>query len=326
MAGYLDGCCVVKRRPELIAVAMLVVPMLQITGTPTLDAQEPALVFRGGVDLVRVSAIVQDRRGRLVKGLTADDFEIFDDGDPRPAEDVREERGGVSVALLFDVSGSMEGRLDEAREAATHVLGSLDLEDDEAAVFSFDTRLDEITPFTDRLQRLPASLETLTPFGATSLHDAIASTAERLEARPERRSAVVVFTDGNDNSSRLTPSEVSGIASAIDVPVYIFGIVPGIDNPKADAAATSARRGVVWDALGSLAHWTGGRMFVVSTIAERRRAALEVIEELRYQYLIAFEAGERPGWHPLVVRTRDRNQSVRARSGYFVGQLSPNSH
>jgi Ca-activated chloride channel family protein len=305
---------------------MLAVPMFDLTGTRTLHAQEPVVVFKGGVDLVRVSAAVQDRRGRLVKDLSARDFEIFDDGEPRPIADFRWDRGGVSVALLFDVSGSMEGRLDEAREVATHVLDALDLDDDEAAVFSFDTRLDEITPFTGRLQRLPASLEMLTPFGATSLHDAIASTAERLDARHERRSAVIVLTDGNDNSSRLSPSEVSGIASAIDVPVYIFGIVPRIDNPKADEAAASTARGAVWDDLASLAHWTGGQMFVVSTIAERRRAAQELIEELRYQYLIAFEAGERPGWHPLVVRTRDRNLSVRARSGYFAGQSRPNSH
>jgi len=326
MAGSLEEFGALMRRPELIAIAMLAVPMLHFNGTRTLDAQEPGLVFKAGVDLVRVTAVVQDRRGRLVRDLSEKDFEIFDDGEPRPIEDFRWDRGGVSVALLFDVSGSMEGRLEEAREVATGVLGSLDLEDDEAAVFSFDTRLDEITPFTGRLRQLPASLETLTPFGATSLHDAIASTAERLDARHERRSAVIVLTDGNDNSSRLTPSEVSGMASAIDVPIYVFGIVPLIDNPKAGVAASSAVRGAVWDSLGSLANWTGGRMFVVSTAAQRRRAAQEVIEELRYQYLIAFEAGERPGWHPLVVRTRNRNLSVRARSGYFAGQSSPNSH
>ena len=56
-----------------------------------------------------------------------------------------------------------------------------------------------------------------------------------------RRRAVVVFTDGIDNASQLTPPEVSGIASAIDVPVYIFGIVPAIDNPSSDIAATSSQ-------------------------------------------------------------------------------------
>jgi VWFA-related protein len=277
------------------------------------------------VDLVRVTATVHDRRGRLVKDLTEADFQILDDGKLVPIEDFRAEMGGVTAALLFDVSGSMEGRLNQSRQVADHVLAWLDAEDDEVAVFSFDTRLEEITPFTERLRKLPTTLESVVPFGATSLHDAIAVAARRLDARNERRGAVIVFTDGNDTASTLTPAEVSGIASAINVPVYIFGIVPSIDNPTADTVATSTRT-PVWDSLTSLAHWTGGKMLFVSTNAQRSLAAREVIEELRYQYFLSFEASGRPGWHPLVVRTQDRNLSVRARSGYFAGQASPKSH
>jgi VWFA-related protein len=268
-----------------------------------------------------VNAVVQDRRGRLVKGLSAEDFELFDDGMRRPIEEFRWDLGSVSAALLFDVSGSMEGRLGQARDAADHVLAWLDFEEDEAAIFSFDTRLAEMTPFTGGLRKLPPELDTMVPFGATSLHDAIAQTAERLDKR-ERRGAVIVFTDGNDTSSRLSASEVSGIASAINVPVYIFGVVPSIDNPGADRAAASSTRPGVWEALTNLAHWTGGKTYFVSTPAERSLAAREMVEELRHQYLIAFEASGRPGWHPLVVRARDRNLNVRARSGYFAGPAS----
>ena len=70
--------------------------------------------------------------------------------------------GGVSVAFLFDVSGSMEGRMPDAREAATHVLNWLDAERDEAAVFTFDTQLDERAPFTVGLKALPRSIERCT--------------------------------------------------------------------------------------------------------------------------------------------------------------------
>ena len=90
---------------------------------------------------------------------------------------------------------------------------------DEAAIFTFDTQLDEIQPFTTDSQVLPDKLSAIQPFGATSLHDAIARTAERLVGREDRRRAVVVFTDGNDNWSRLSPADVSGIAAAIEVPV-----------------------------------------------------------------------------------------------------------
>ena len=92
---------------------------------------------------------------------------------------------------------------------------------------------------------------------------------------------MVVFTDGLDNASRLTPSEVSGIASAIDVPVYIVGIVPSIDNPSADDSTRrpSARR---WRVADDLATWTGGHAFVVSTPASAASAARQIVDELRH--------------------------------------------
>jgi VWFA-related protein len=292
-----------------------------MTGGPELIAQTPAPTFQSGIDLVRISAIVRNQRGRFVENLSLSDFEILDDGQARTISDFRQDLTGVSVALLFDVSGSMEGNLPVAREAATHLLSWLK-ETDEAAVYTFDTRLDEVTPFTPGLKTLPKSMATLVPFGATSLHDAIARTARRVGLRDGRRSAVVVFTDGLDNASRLTSSEVSGIASAIDVPVYIFGAVPSIDNPLTDFS-TNGDRSPLAGSLSDLAAWTGGHVFLASTPAARSAAARQIVDELRHQYVIAFESSGRPGWHPLVVRARAKDLIVRARSGYFAGQSRP---
>ena len=137
---------------------------------------------------------------------------------------------------------------------------------------------------------------------------------------------MVVFTDGRDTSSRLTPSEVSGIASAIDVPVYILGIVPGIDNPFADTGTVTAEQSALSGPLANLAHWTGGETFIVSRPAERSLVARQIVDELRHQYLIAFEASGTPGWRPLTVRARDKDHIVRSRSGYIAGQSRPISH
>jgi Ca-activated chloride channel homolog len=282
--------------------------------------------FKGGVDVVRVSAVVRDHKGRFVQDLAARDFEVLDEGQPRLITDFRQEAAGVSVAILFDVSGSMEGHLPNAREAAAHVLSWLDPSRDEAAVFSFDTHLDELAPFTAGLKELPASMTSKVPFGETSLHDAIAQTARRAGAREGRRRAVIVLTDGADNASRLTPSEVSGVASEIDVPVYIFGIVPSIDNPSEDTATLSVERSALAGPLSDLAAWTGGHVFVASTPGQRSIAARQIVDELRHQYLIAFESRGIPGWHPLVVRARNKDLTVRARSGYIAGQSRPSSH
>ena len=81
----------------------------------------PTATFRSSVDLVRVAATVRDHKGRFVQDLTARDFEVTDSGRTRPITDFRQDIAGVSVALLFDVSGSMEGLFGQAREAATHV-------------------------------------------------------------------------------------------------------------------------------------------------------------------------------------------------------------
>lgn len=287
-------------------------------------AQEPPIAtFKSSVDLVRVAAVVRDHKGRFVRDLTARDFEIVDGNQSRVITDFRREMAGVSVAVLFDVSGSMEGRMPNAREAAAHVLSWLDESRDEAAIFTFDTRLDEVTPFTTGLKTLPDSMTTTVPFGATSLHDAIAATARRVAARDRHRRAVVVFTDGTDTSSRLQPAEVAAIASEIDVPVYIFGIVPSIDNPTSEGATMSVEGSALAGPLSNLAAWTGGHTFVVSTPGQRSIAARQVIDELRHQYLIAFESSGRPGWHPLVVRARNKDLTVRARSGYLAGQSRP---
>ena len=292
-------------------------------GSPDVEAQgqKPVATFKSGVDLVRVSAVVRDQRGRFVQDLSAQDFEIVDKGQVRPISDFRVSLGGVSVALLFDVSGSMEHSLPSAREAATHLLSWLEPAD-EAAIFTFDTRLHEVAPFTSGLKKLPDSMSTVTPFGATSLHDAIAQMAERVATREGRRRAIVVFTDGLDNASRLAPSDASGIASSIDVPVYLFLAVPSIDNPGTDFS-TGHGRTLLAGPLGDLAAWTGGHVFVASTPAARSAAARQIVDELRHQYLIAFESSGASGWHPLVVRARNKDLTVRARSGYMAGQSRP---
>jgi len=131
------------------------------------------------------------------------------------------------------------------------------------------------------------------------------------------------FTDGSDNWSRLTPAEASAAASEIDVPVYIIGIVPLIDNPSSDLSATTPQTEAVASSLSNLTLLTGGRSYSATTSLDRSVIAQQILDELRHQYLIAFEAGSKPGWHSLVVRTRDKDLVVRARSGYNAGQSRP---
>src|SRR5499427_1582363 len=108
-------------RVKLITGILALALAATTVGMRAQDAQPPAATFRSSVDLVRVAAVVRDRKGRFVQDLKSHDFEIMDDGRSKAIADLQSDISGVSIAVLFDVSGSMEGRLTSAREAATHV-------------------------------------------------------------------------------------------------------------------------------------------------------------------------------------------------------------
>ena len=146
-------------------------------------------------------------------------------------------------------------------------------------------------------------------YGATSLWDAIAETAQRISHR-QRRRALVVITDGVDSASRMKPADVSAIASSLDVPVYILVITFALDT----ADEPEPLRGP----LADLAAWTGGDSLAVRDAETLVSATTQVLGELHHQYVIAFEPGTKPGWHPLIVRARNPGLFVRARSGYLV--------
>lgn len=283
--------------------------------------QQPTARFRAGVEVVTVTAAVRDRRGRVVRDLRKADFTVVDSGRVRDIRDFYAGEAAISLAVLLDISGSMAvgGNIDRARHAVNAVTGLLRNAGDDAALFTFDANLHEVVAFTTDLDRIHrVSLEGR-PWGLTSLYDAVAQAASAVGERANRHRALLVITDGVDTGSRLTAPEVSGLAAAIHVPVYLLVVVTPLDDPVdrlsvvVDGASTSTAT------LADLARWTGGDMRVASAPVQTTEAARDLIGELRYQYLITFEPDPLPGWHPLEVRTRNRDLTVHARGGYLSG-------
>jgi Ca-activated chloride channel homolog len=266
-----------------------------------LSAQQP--VFRSAAERVTVAVVVRDRDGRPIRGLTEADFEVTDDGQFRQILDFRNEASPISVGLLLDTSGSMQigGKRERAAQVGHFLLSAMNEGTDEAALFVFDKMVRTAQPFTSEFGKLLSSFDAVNPWGSTALFDAIAETAQQVLKRPGRR-ALIVLTDGVDTSSQLTPQQVSGMASAIDMPVYVI------------AVDTMAREGE----LTNLARWSGGMLYGVSNTADGSVMARQIVSELRHQYLIAFEPSASVGWHRIDVRSRQR-VTLQARSGYWVG-------
>jgi Ca-activated chloride channel homolog len=306
----------------LPAAAVLVASQSFLPSWPPSDLQgQPSPPrFRSGVEVVRVTATVQDAQGRPVTGLSGADFELFDGGLPRPIVEFAATPSPITLAILVDGSGSMALRPKQEviREAVHHLLSWIQIGSDEAALYAFDTHVTVVEPFTSTPSRLVDRLPELDAFGQTSLYDAIAETSQVLARRQRVRGAVVVVTDGLDTSSRLDDTAVSRLVSAIDVPVYVLAATAPHD-PVQPGPAGASRAHEAASALGTLSAATGGRLFEVLGPASASVAGRTIVSELRHQYLIGFEPRGRSGWHPLVIRARRSSLTVHARSGFFAG-------
>jgi Ca-activated chloride channel family protein len=288
------------------------------------DQQTTPPTFRTGVSRVAVAATVRDRKGRPVANLKAQDFELVDSGVSRKIAEFRSETTDVSLAMLVDDSGSMVigQKREVAKAVAEHLVQWLTPAVDRVALFTFHQYLEELQPLGPAPGRIQEKFGRLQSYGKTGLYDAIAEAGKVLSHQGGPRRALVVLTDGADNASRLTPGEVSGMASAIDVPVYVIVVVSPDDIVDREAPRGKELAAMLEGRLGDLARWTGGEIFAATTPASMSIAARRIVEDLRHQYLITFEPSREPGWHPIDLRARDKELVVRARSGYII-QSSP---
>jgi Ca-activated chloride channel family protein len=308
----------------IVVVGLLVVATSQVGSAqgPATERQSPQITFKSGVEVVTVNVAVRDGHGKVVRDLKKADFEVIDSGFGREIRDFYFGDSPISLAILVDISGSMGvgGNMDRARDAVA--VGMMNLRDrvDEATLFTFDTKLRQVVNFTNDLGLIRRVNLKGTPWGQTSLFDAIGNTARAVAIRANKHRALLVITDGVDTGSKLTAGDVSAIASAIDVPVYLLVVANPLDHPGGEFAvvATDGRE-TNTATLADLARWTGGDMRIASEPEHTVEAIQDLFAELRHQYLITFEPGERPGWHPLEIRTRKKNLVVHARSGYMSG-------
>lgn len=192
------------------------------------EPQEPAtdtFRFRSGVELINVTATVSDGRGRFVSGLRQEDFRVFEDDVERPITHFTSERVPVSLGILLDTSGSMEGeRIIAARQALQRFVFDLLGPEDEVFLYRFDSRPVMLNGWTTDRERIAAEIRRIRPRGATSLYDALAEAIPMAATGRHRKKAILIISDGNDTSSYIRLRELKKIISESEVLIYAIGI------------------------------------------------------------------------------------------------------
>jgi VWFA-related protein len=284
--------------------------------------QQPT--FRSGVDVVTVDVSVS-RGGEHIGGLTARNFDVFDNGARQKIDKVALEQVPLEAYLALDVSGSVEGpKLQQLEHAASAFLDGLTPQD-RVALVTFAGTVQINQPLTGDFGAFRRSLAGATAGGQTALYDATFQTIG-LREHNDNRAIVVVLTDQHDNASRVTQKQVIEAAERSDVIVYGVladqetGGMSGIGGGR--VGGIGFRPPQVQFLLGflrSLADTTGGRVFRTSAALRIDEAFALVLEDARTRYVLTYRP-DRPtqGWHKLQVKLVDAKGDVIARRGYFV--------
>ena len=286
---------------------------------------QPTPLFRAVANVVRVDTLVTER-GKPVGKLTADDFELFDDGVKQQVTAASIEDVDIDVVLVLDTSRSVAGtRLQALRDAASALVRNL-RPDDRAAVVTFASGVTVNAPLTSDHTAVSRALETADARGATSLVDA-AWTSVLLAHGNDRPTLVLIFSDGADTASWLRVSPVVALASRANLVVdaVVAGGARLLRQPRrspppvaAAASASEPRDAGIENFLVDLTAATGGSVIDGSGGSRLEGAFVAALREFRTRYQLSYTPTgvDRAGWHPLEVRVRRQGATIRARPGY----------
>ncbi|MCS7023815.1 MAG: VWA domain-containing protein [Bryobacteraceae bacterium] len=281
-----------------------------------LAAQDPPVVFRTEVNLVRLLTTVRDPAGRLVGGLQREDFTVYDNGVRQEiAVFERTTAQPLSVALLMDTSASIAKELRVAVLSVKRFLNGLLKEGnprDEIALFTFNHAVQQHTSFTRNISLIEQRVKPLRAESGTSLYDAIHLVARELERR-DGRHVIVVVTDGGDTTSYYTYQDALEAAHRADAPIYSLLLTPITNEAGRNVGGENA--------LKTLGESTGGRLFLTSVGAEMDQALENILRELRTQYLLGYYPRGIPRsssrFHTVRVELSQPGLRAVTRTGYF---------
>lgn len=242
----------------------------------------PRADLRVDVPLVLIPVHVTTPLGVSVTDLNKRDFRIFEDGAEQQITHFASEDAPLSIGVLFDASGSMKNKIAKSAEAVSAFFKTSNAED-EFFLIEFNERPRLAVPFTQDSDAIYKHVAHTRAIGRTSLLDAIHMSLQQMKTARNLRKAIVIVSDGGDNRSRYTESEIKASMREADVQVYALGIFDPDDQPKRTREEKDGPR-----LLGELADETGGRHYPVEDINRLPELCARIGNELRNQYLIGY--------------------------------------
>ena len=271
-------------------------------------------LIRVGVDTVFVKVTVVDPLDRSVMGLERDAFKVFENKVQQQIAYFSEEQAPVSVGILFDRSGSMKSNnnIAAARAAIVRFLQTAN-PDDELFLVAFNQQPKLVSDFTNESASIASQIALDQPNGRTAIYDAVYMGLQKMKDAHNDRKALILITDGEDNSSRYSSAEVKDLAREMDVPIYGIGEEGELGYGRYD--------------VQEIVEMTGGRAFFPRSFNDLDYYIDLIHSELRNQYVLGYVPTnkEHDGkWRKIQIKLDPPNGlpklAVHAREGYYASK------
>ncbi len=270
--------------------------------------------------LVLINVTVTDPLNRFVTGLEKEHFRLFEDKVEQDITQFSSEDAPISIGLVFDTSGSMGPKLQKSRQAANEFFKTAN-PSDEFFLVQFNDRPELTVPFTTDTDKLQSTLTFTQSRGRTALLDSVYLAMHEMKKAKNPRKALLIISDGGDNSSRYTETEIKNAVREADVQIFAIGIFESGANrgrTPEEAAGPSL--------LNELAEQTGGREYAVENVAELPDIAAKIGIELRNEYILGYtpKNRERDGKYRKVVVKLNQPRGLPPLKAYFrLGYYAP---
>ncbi len=235
--------------------------------------------LRKDVDLVLVPVTITDPMNRLVTGLEKQNFALTDNGAPQEIRHFSSEDAPISLGVIFDISGSMSDKIDKSRQAVVEFFRTANPQD-EFFLITFSDKPELLVDYTSSVEDIQDKLVYAIPKGRTALLDAIYLGMNRMRKAHYERKALLIISDGGDNHSRYTESEIKSMVREADVQIYAIGLFDSYFKTPEEREGPAM--------LTDITDVTGGRTFTITSPNELADVATKIGIELRNQYVLGY--------------------------------------